>query len=276
MKKFWKKNKSTLIGILAAVIFCLVCYFTIFREDTTSDATSSTTTTTASADSVDYEVDPDSLSGTYYAEMVIEDYGTVTIALDADTAPITVANFIELSLEGFYDGLTFHRYVENFCLQGGDPDADGTGGSDETITGEFSSNGVDNDISHTTGVISMARSSTGYDTASSQFFFTLSDDYTSSLDGLYAAFGYVTEGWDIIEELCEYLSENAEYSDSSSGTLASTSQPVITSVTIYNEDGTLFTVGDETSIDEETTESETAETTTAEDATEAETSTDEE
>jgi cyclophilin family peptidyl-prolyl cis-trans isomerase len=124
--------------------------------------------------------------------------GEFIITLYADKAPITCENFEKLVKEGFYDGLTFHRVVEDFMAQGGDPNGDGTGGSDETIKGEFSANGVDNDLSHTRGVVSMARSS-DMDSASSQFFICYSDDDTF-LDGNYAAFGKVTEGMEVVDD----------------------------------------------------------------------------
>lgn len=147
--------------------------------------------------------------------MEIEDYGTILIELYPDYAPNTVANFISLIEEGFYDGLTFHRYVEDFVLQGGDPNGNGTGGPGYRIEGEFKANGyTKNTLSHTTGVISMARSS-DYDSAGSQFFIVLSDKYTTSLDGLYAGFGKVTQGMDIILEICD----NAIVSDTSTGAL---------------------------------------------------------
>ena len=133
--------------------------------------------------------------------MEIEDYGTITIELYPNMAPNTVANFVNLIEEGFYDGLTFHRSVPGFVLQGGDPNGDGTGGPGYTIKGEFSSNGyTQNTLSHTRGVISMARSRDN-DSAGSQFFIVLDDSATYSLDGLYAGFGRVTEGMDIIDEI---------------------------------------------------------------------------
>ena len=116
-----------------------------------------------------------------YVEMCVEDFGTVVILLDATTAPVTVANFISLVEEGFYDGLTFHRIIIDFMIQGGDPEGDGTGGSANTITGEFASNGFTNDISHKKGVISMARSEDP-NSASCQFFIC-HQDARSSLDG---------------------------------------------------------------------------------------------
>ena len=107
-------------------------------------------------------------TGTHHAEMIVKDYGTVKMELYADIAPITVANFAKLVNEGFYNGLTFHRIMSGFMIQGGDPLGNGTGGSDEEIKGEFALNGVENSISHTRGTISMARAS-AYNSASSQF-----------------------------------------------------------------------------------------------------------
>ena len=122
--------------------------------------------------------------------------GTFTMTLHADKAPITCENFKNLVSEGFYDGLTFHRVVDDFMAQGGDPEGTGMGGSDKTIKGEFSDNGVDNDLKHVRGTVSMARSSDP-DSASSQFFICYTDcDY---LDGQYAAFGEVTEGMDVVD-----------------------------------------------------------------------------
>ena len=134
--------------------------------------------------------------GKVNVEISVKDYGKIRLELDGDTAPITVANFVSLVEAGFYDGLTFHRVVKGFMIQGGDPNGDGTGGSDKTIKGEFSANGVDNDISHERGVISMARSS-AYDSASSQFFICHGD--SAFLDGNYAAFGEVVSGMDVVD-----------------------------------------------------------------------------
>ena len=135
----------------------------------------------------------------YYVEMCIEDYGRLVILLDATTAPITVANFLGLVESGFYDGLTLHRIIENFMVQGGDPKANGQGGSENTIEGEFLLNGHANDISHKYGVISMARSQE-YNSASSQFFIC-NADASRSLDHSYAAFGYVVQGMSVIDEI---------------------------------------------------------------------------
>ena len=142
----------------------------------------------------------DELSGKHHVEIVIRDYGTIAVELDADAAPITVANFLKLAESGFYDGLTFHRIINGFMIQGGDPEGTGMGGSSEKIKGEFSANGVKNDLSHTRGAISMARSQ-AMDSASSQFFIVHQD--STFLDGQYACFGYVTDGMDVVDAICE-------------------------------------------------------------------------
>lgn len=134
--------------------------------------------------------------------MTVKDYGQIVIELYPDKAPITVANFKKLVGEKFYNGLTFHRVVSGFMIQGGDPKGNGTGGSKETIKGEFSANGVANDLSHTRGVISMARSN-DMNSASSQFFIMHADN--AGLDGQYAAFGKVISGMDVVDKIagCE-------------------------------------------------------------------------
>jgi len=164
---------------------------------------------------------------TYYADIGIADYGTITVQLDQSAAPATVANFISLAESGFYDGLTFHRIMAGFMMQGGDPKGNGTGGSDTKIVGEFAANGYDNPISHERGVISMARSKQ-YNSASSQFFIMHAD--AAYLDGQYAAFGRVTEGMDVVDAVCEA----AEPTDNN-GSIAKDAQPVITSITIREE-----------------------------------------
>lgn len=161
------------------------------------------------------------------AEITVENYGVITVELDAKTAPITVANFVKLANEGFYDGLTFHRIMPNFMIQGGSPNGTSTGGSSETIKGEFSANGVKNNISHVRGAISMARSSS-YNSASSQFFIVHED--STYLDGKYAAFGHVISGMEVVDAICE----DAEPTDGN-GTIPADKQPVITSIKIIEE-----------------------------------------
>ena len=143
-----------------------------------------------------------------YVEIAFEGYGKCVLLLDATTAPKTVENFISLVENGFYDGLTMHRIIKDFMIQGGDPDGDGTGGSPNKIKGEFSKNGHPNDIKHLKGVISMARSNDP-DSASSQFFICNAD--ASSLDGSYAAFGYVVEGLSVIDEITEAVFPKTAY-----------------------------------------------------------------
>lgn len=151
----------------------------------------------------------------------MQNKGVIRLELYADEAPITVTNFVELVEAKFYDGLTFHRIVKDFMIQGGDPNADGTGGSGRTITGEFEANGIKNSISHTRGVISMGRTSNDYNSASSQFFIVQKD--STFLDGNYAAFGRVTEGIEIIDD----IANNTSIEDSKTGYVAEKNQPVI-------------------------------------------------
>lgn len=165
------------------------------------------------------------LSGKIYATIDVKDYGIIKLELDADTAPITVTNFVSLVKDGFYDGLTFHRIIDGFMIQGGDPNHDGSGGSKKKIKGEFSKNGVDNDISHTRGVISMARAGYSYDSASSQFFIVHKD--SKFLDGEYAAFGHVLDGMDVVDKIVE----DANPTDDN-GSIIKDEQPIINSITI--------------------------------------------
>ena len=148
--------------------------------------------------------------------------GTFEIELFEDKAPITTGNFIDLAEHNFYDGLIFHRVIDGFMIQGGDPKGDGTGGSKETIKGEFSDNGVKNPLSHTRGALSMARSQDN-DSASSQFFIVQSD--STYLDGQYAVFGYVYEGMDIVDQICKDVKV-----EDNNGTVKKENQPVIESI----------------------------------------------
>lgn len=166
------------------------------------------------------------LTGLHHAEINIEDYGTIDMELDADTAPITVTNFVKLAQDGFYDGLTFWRIMDGFMIQGGDPNGDGTGGADENIKGEFANNGVENNISHTRGTVSMARAADP-DSGSSQFFIVQTD--STFLDGDYAAFGHVTDGMDVVDKICE----DARPTDGN-GTIEKEEQPVIESIKIID------------------------------------------
>lgn len=163
-------------------------------------------------------------SKTYYATIEVKDYGTIVVKLDSAQAPKTVENFVNLSVSGFYDGLTFHRIMEGFMMQGGDPEGTGYGGSQNTIVGEFLANGHNNTLSHKRGVISMARSQ-AYNSASSQFFICHQDSVF--LDGQYAAFGIVTEGIEVVDKVCA----EAMPIDNN-GTIPAKNQPVIEKITI--------------------------------------------
>ena len=161
---------------------------------------------------------------THVATIKIKDYGTVVVELYRDKAPITVDNFVKLCEEGFYDGTTFHRIISGFMAQGGGFNEDGTQKRAATIKGEFKANGVENDISHVRGVISMARAN-AYDSASSQFFI-MHKNY-KSLDGQYAAFGRVITGMDVIDKICS----DARPTDNN-GSIAISDRPVIESITV--------------------------------------------
>lgn len=165
-------------------------------------------------------------TGKHHAEIIVKNYGTIVLELDADIAPITVSNFAKLANEGFYNGLTFHRIIDGFMIQGGDPEGNGTGGSDENIKGEFSINGVKNTIKHVRGTISMARAKS-FDSASSQFFIVHQD--SSFLDGAYAGFGSVTSGIEIVDKICE----DTQVEDSN-GTVLKENQPVIEKVSMID------------------------------------------
>ncbi|MCD7908705.1 MAG: peptidylprolyl isomerase [Clostridium sp.] len=165
-------------------------------------------------------------TGRHHVKIEVKDYSTISVELYGDEAPISVTNFLKLAGDGFYDGLTFHRIISGFMIQGGDPQGTGMGGSDEMIKGEFSANGVNNPLKHTRGAISMARSQYP-DSASSQFFIVHQD--STRLDGQYAAFGYVTEGMDVVDKLCE----DTPVQDGN-GTVAKEDQPVIERIEVVD------------------------------------------
>jgi peptidyl-prolyl cis-trans isomerase B (cyclophilin B) len=165
-----------------------------------------------------------SFKATQKVEIEVENYGTIYVDLDAESAPIAVNNFVKLAEEGFYDGLTFHRIISGFMIQGGDPLGNGRGGSEEKIKGEFIDNGVNNTLSHTRGAISMARSD-DYDSARSQFFIVHED--STPLDGGYAVFGYVTKGMDIVDKICSQTPVQDK-----NGTVLKENQPVIKSIKV--------------------------------------------
>ena len=205
MKKFFK------FTAIMALAICLVGCGNSGDSDTDTSSNNETNT-------------EDLLSGNHHIEIDVQNYGTIKVELQADEAPITVTNFINLAKDGFYDGLTFHRIIDGFMIQGGDPEGNGTGGSDETIKGEFSANGVDNVLKHTRGAISMARSQ-DYDSASSQFF--IMHETNDSLDGQYAVFGYVYEGMDVVDK----IATSVPVTDNN-GTVEAQNQPVINSIKI--------------------------------------------
>jgi len=161
------------------------------------------------------------LSGdkTYYADIEIQDYGTITVELNREAAPITVDNFVQLAESGYYEGSKFHRIMEGFMMQGG-----AGAGTAKVIKGEFKTNGWDNPISHTRGTISMARTDDP-NSATSQFFIVHED--STFLDGKYAAFGTVVEGIEVVDAVCE-----ASKPTDDNGTIPADQQPIITSVTI--------------------------------------------
>lgn len=217
------KKKFSFLLVLAVLVMGLSACGSS-KSDTTSEtkATKAPKATETAEATKEPESKTTDTKGKHHAKIKVKNYGTIEVELDGGTAPITVANFVKLVNEKFYDGLTFHRIMSGFMIQGGDPLGNGTGGSDETIKGEFSSNGVENNISHKRGVISMARSSDP-DSASSQFFIMHQDaDY---LDGEYAAFGKVTKGMDVVDKICE----DATPTDGN-GTIEKADQPVIESI----------------------------------------------
>ena len=218
-----KWNQPLVWGIAAIVIMALLVVAAVLllnKPTATSQAQTTDPASTPTPTSTTETYTPPALEDdvTYTAKIDIQDYGTVTVKLDQSAAPITCANFVELAESGFYDGLTFHRIEPGFVIQGGDPNGNGTGGSEHDIVGEFAENGYKNDLSHVRGTISMARANDP-NSASSQFFIMHQDN--TGLDGKYAAFGTVTDGMDVVDAICE---------DASNGTLSE--NPVINSVTI--------------------------------------------
>ena len=167
----------------------------------------------------------DVYSKTINVDIEIKNYGTINLELYPLLAPITVKNFVNLAKSGFYDGLTFHRIIDGFMIQGGDPEGNGFGGSKNTIVGEFSANNFKNPLKHERGVISMARGGNDYNSASSQFFIVQTT--YPSLDGLYAAFGRVTSGIEIVDKICK---ETPVEDDN--GTVLKENQPIITKIRV--------------------------------------------
>lgn len=199
------------IGVIVAVVLLLwqpwakdekggdddnVSFTATNKDDSSQGGQVTDTSKVATQDNYDYKYDR---NVKHHAEIKVKDLGIIKLELDPTYAPITVDNFLSLAADGFYDGLTFHRAKQGFMIQGGDPNHNGTGGSDNEIMGEFSANGIENPLSHKRGVISMARGGHSMDSASSQFF--ICDADSDFLDGQYAAFGFVTEGMDVVDAI---------------------------------------------------------------------------
>ena len=205
-----------------------LCLLMVVSSTLALSSCTSTSTTSSSGDfaatdaqiTVDsnYSNSPSNYVATNKIEIKIKDKGTIAVDLYGNLAPITVKNFLTLINDKFYDGLTFHRIISGFMIQGGDPLGNGTGGSKDVIKGEFSANGIQNYLSHERGVISMARAN-AYDSASSQFF--IMHQSTPSLDGQYAAFGRVTSGLDVVDELAKTPVTDGN------GTVERANQPII-------------------------------------------------
>ena len=220
------------LSLMLAIILVAGCFAGCgekWEEVEISETSSKEKTTEDLAESKGFTTE---YTATDHVAIEVQDYGTIKVALDANKAPITVKNFKKLVSSGFYDGLTFHRIISGFMMQGGDPKGNGTGGSDENIKGEFSANGVKNNLSHVRGAISMARGGYDMDSASSQFFIVhkTSESNLYSLDGNYACFGYVTEGMEIVDKICE----DAKPTDNN-GTIPKENQPIITKAYIIEE-----------------------------------------
>ena len=208
-----KKTTGIIAGLLLLIVVLVAAVIALFAVRGKKESTE------ASTEVID-------AAGKHHIEIQVKDYGTIKAELDGDTAPITVANFLKLAESGFYDGLTFHRIIDGFMIQGGDPKGNGTGGADKTIKGEFSQNGVENKLSHVRGTLSMARSQ-DMDSASSQFFIVQSD--STYLDGQYAAFGTVTEGMELVDKICK----DTPIQDNN-GTVSAADQPVIESIKVID------------------------------------------
>ena len=167
-----------------------------------------------------------SWKGTHHAEIVVEEYGTITIEINADIAPITASNFLNLAKKGFYDGNSFYRVIDGFAIYGGDPNGNGTGTSGSTIEGEFTANGVANSLTNTRGAIGMARG-THYNSASCQFYILQSD--ATYLDGDFAVFGYVISGLNVVDQICASTPTTG-----SDGYVAAANQPVIKEIKVVD------------------------------------------
>jgi peptidyl-prolyl cis-trans isomerase B (cyclophilin B) len=194
-----KKNTRIRITAVVAILLSIAMAFVLAGCGESGGAADENSENSGSSESSENNTEDTEVADTKpVIEITMQDGGKIDVELDPSIAPATVENFLKLVNAGFYNGLTFHRIIPNFMIQGGDPEGTGMGGADETVKGEFSSNGVENSISHERGVISMARSQDP-DSASSQFFITNAD--STFLDGEYAAFGHVTSGMDVVDQI---------------------------------------------------------------------------
>lgn len=233
------KRYFSIIAIMALVV-CMFAGCGSKKSNTSSNANSGTsssesakqeetavpesTESTDAGSDISSSDDTKQLSGKHHVVIKVKKYGNIKVELDADTAPISVTNFVNLAKKGFYDGLTFHRIIDGFMIQGGDPSGDGTGGSDETIKGEFSDNGVENNISHVRGTISRhARLKMTVQVHSSLSY----SQIVHILTAQYAGFGTVTSGMDIVDKICK----DTPVTDSN-GTVEKENQPVIEKITV--------------------------------------------
>ncbi|MER2081192.1 MAG: peptidylprolyl isomerase [Ruminococcus sp.] len=225
-----RKTSARILSLaLALMLACSALVFSSCSGSTSttkSDGTATAAQAASTAAAATTEGGADKTTGeTVNVVIDVKDYGEIKLELYPDIAPKTVANFKKLAESGFYDGLTFHRIMKGFMIQGGDPLGNGTGGSDENIYGEFTANGFKNNLSHTRGVISMARNGVDMDSASSQFFIVHQD--STFLDGQYASFGKVIEGMEVVDK----IATDAKPIDDN-GTIPSSQQPVINSVKV--------------------------------------------
>lgn len=219
-------KKKIFNAILCGVLVFTTCVGCGNNSKTDTDTQEKDETVETQTGEGEKEESEELLTGKHHVEIDVKDYGVIKLELDADVAPISVTNFVDLAKSGFYDGLTFHRIIKGFMIQGGDPLGNGTGGSEKTIKGEFAENEVENNISHVRGTISMARSMEN-DSASSQFFIVHED--STYLDGSYAGFGTVTEGMEVVDAICDSVSVEDD-----NGTVLAENQPVITSITVID------------------------------------------
>ncbi|WP_338082210.1 peptidylprolyl isomerase [Allobaculum stercoricanis] len=216
------KVKTGAILLLSSMLFVACSNSTNATSSTQSKADLKSATTQTTQAKADHS-EPGQTQ--YEAVIKMKDYDQpIVFTMDEGIAPETVENFVKLAQSGFYDGLTMHRIMEGFMIQGGDPTGTGTGGSSHLITGEFAANGFDNSLKHVRGTVSMARSNDP-DSASSQFFIMQADN--ESLDGNYAAFGTVTSGMEVVDQ----IAQKAEPTDNN-GTIEADQQPVIESITV--------------------------------------------